>query len=258
MHALRIPLFTGAMVAVFTSINTFGSLVHYAGVVTDNAGNEITEWRTPGTAKTMDTTPDGIYGSDGYDLFFRGNNLPAHGISFLSLGPGIRQAGPSTLYASVDDPLNPGSDLSLATTTGTSTTPGAGVLQATVITYQFTNASLYPNGLRLGIWTDGLDGVRFSSEEIYVSTTGVGGGLAQVDTTPRNNNIMDAYFFNITQISNGDQFSLAVDVPPDGNWPTLQAITVDALTAVPEPSSALLILLGFCTLRFGLAGHRYA
>ena len=226
------------------------TLVQPSGAILNNSGNEITEWLTASTPKSLDTNGDGIYGTNGYDLFFAGNNLPANGITFRGLGPGITSAGPSVNYTAVDDPANPLVDKFIATTTGSGVTPGAGAVQATVITYEFTDVSLYPNGLRMGVWTDGLDGVQFSSEELYVTTTGIGGTTVQVDTTPNNNNVIDAYYFDFTGISNGDRFTLAVDVPPEGNWPTLQAITFDTLNAVPEPATATLLLLGALLVRF--------
>lgn len=209
-----------------------------AGVIVDNANNEATEFFTQTTPKSLSADRDNQYGTDGFDLFGLQVNHTAYN-TFAGIGPGIAIVGPFGGYAVIDNPNNP--DAQVRTTTNGVGGPGS---KEAVITYRITDASLIPNGFRIGIFTDALDGAQFSSQGLYVEqTAGVGPfGSAFVDLNPFRNNTIDMVFFDLTNAQTGDEYTLSVDSSVGGHA-TLQGVVFDSIV-VPEPATLALIGLG--------------
>lgn len=214
------------------SIQANAVTINVAGAIADDAGNEVTEWYTTTTLKTLDADGDNRYGSDGWDMFGLNVNHTSYN-AFAGIGPGIIIVGPFPGYAVVDNPGNP--DAQVRTSTNGIGGPGS---KEAVISYQITDATQVPNGIRIGIFTDGLDGSQFSSQEIYVEqTAGVGPfGAAQFDTNPILNNTIDMVFFDLTNLQTGDVYTISVDSGRQGHA-TLQGVVWDSLSApIPEPA----------------------
>lgn len=196
------------------------------GTIANDAGNEATQWRTTGTAKTLDADGDNVYGSSGYDmLFLQGIHAPFE--AFVTLGGGINGTGPWPGYAVVDNPQ--GGDIQLKTATG-NTTPGT---VRDVITYRLTG-SIPASGIRMGVMTDGLDGPQFASKQITLTqTAGPGAGAtATIDVSALRNQTPDMAFFDITGGQVNDQFTLRV-LTSDTGHPTAQVVTWDT---IPNPA----------------------
>ena len=220
--------------------------VVFAGAIADDSGNEITRWATSTVTKTLDADGNNHYGS--YAGEFVGvvnNNLPD--INFISIGAGNSVVGPFPGYATVDN--DAGGSGVVRTTTGPTI--------SNVITYVFQDANVAlnaPNGIRVGLFTDGLDGAGFTGGSYSVEHIRGGGSLGTATSVLAPNAVIDGHFFDVTSIQTGDWIRFSTVRGANGNFATFQGFSADIIipstTPVPEPSSALLVGLGGLAFMF--------
>ena len=210
--------------------------VSFVGVINDDSGSEISEWKTTSTSKSLDADGDNVYGTLAhlfYRIEFKGQNTR------YTFNSSDQQVGPFAGYATVDHPDGVSADTQVRTTTNNA----AGLSDEVMFT--FTAIAGSPENVRIGIATDGLNGTQFSPASIGLRQ--VGGSSAEHSLTSVNNSL-DMVFFDVTGVAGGDQFQVFGD-SGTGNFATHQFVTWDTLT-VPEPGSTLLLSLSFLVLSF--------
>ncbi len=210
------------VVLLGSAVSARGAMITAAGTIQDNAGNEISEWRTAATAKTLDSDGDNIYGSDA-KLFYR--VLGDYG-SYVQYIASETQVGPYGGYALVDHPNDTSPDTQVRTTT--SGNVGAGTLR-NMFTFAI-NGTPPALGFRVGVAFDGLDGAQFSPQEVRLTQTTGGSASASIDVEPFRNNTLDMAFFDVTDAVVGDRFTVQ-GVSGAGGYATHQIVTWDAITA---------------------------
>jgi len=223
------------IISLLTALVMVGCLnaatIAFSGSVIDNSGNEVTEWRTATTTKSMDADGDNNYGTFGAIAF---GDTTIGAMTFIGAQT---QTGPFPGYATIDDiDGSPSADRQVRTTSYN------GGLTTDIAMYTFAvNTSVEAwETLRVGIGTDGLDNGIFAPGSIGLKELGGGGGLAEVAVT--GNATIDMYFFDVTGgVSAGTQFQVFADVGTNG-YVTHQLVSLDV--AIPEPSSAALLGLG--------------
>ena len=207
--------------------------VLFSGVINDDAGSEISQWKTASTAKTLDADGDNVYGTLAhlfYTIEFKG------GGTLYSFDGSDSQIGPFAGYATVDHPAGDGTtpaDIQVRTTSN----GGGGGIDDVMFTFSARAGS--PANVRIGIATDGLDNGGFSSASIGLRQ--IAGSSAE-HTMTSTNATLDMVFFDVTGIAPGDQFQVFGDTGAFG-FATHQFVTWDV---IPEPSSAA--LLGIASL----------
>lgn len=227
------PLIAMAFAAIAFTANASAATIVFGGVINDNASSQITDWKTTSTAKTLDADGDNEYGTLAhlfYTIEFKGQN------TLYTFNSSNSQVGPFGGYATVDSP-NGGADVQVRTTSN----GGGNQMNHTMFT--FTALAGSPANVRIGVATDGLDGVQFSSATIGLRQVG-GGGSSFEHTMTSTNSTLDMVFFDVTGISGGDQFEVFAD-SGSGGFATHQFVTWDV---IPEPSAALLGGLGLLAL----------
>ncbi len=207
----------------------------YSGSVLDNSGNEVTEWRTSSTTKSLDADGDNIYGTFGGIAF---GDAVFGAMDFVSAQPQVGNAGSG--YVIIDDVTIGDPDRMVRTTTNNANTGLYGTSDSVMYTFELNTAVEAWETLRVGIGTDGLNNVNFSPGSIGLAEVGGGGGLDEVSITV--NNTVDMYFFDVTGgVAAGTQFQVFAD-PGAGGYVTHQLVSLDV--AVPEPSSVALLGIG--------------
>ncbi|MDB4488305.1 hypothetical protein N9042_00905 [bacterium] len=190
--------------------------VSFAGVVNDDSGSEISEWKTASTVKSLDGDGDNVYGTLAhlfYRIEFKGQN------TLYTFNSSDRQVGPFAGYAVVDHPDGVSPDTQVRTTTN----DAAGL--ADEVMFTFTALAGSPGNVRIGIATDGLNGAQFSPASIGLRQ--VAGSSAE-HTLTSVNNTLDMVFFDVTGVLAGDQFEVFGD-SGSGNFATHQIVTWDIL-----------------------------
>jgi hypothetical protein len=214
----------GLLAVVVTALSPAGaSTITHVGNIMDNAGSEVTEWRTATTAKTLDADGDNLYGSDAR-LFYRvyGN----YGTYIQYIGSET-QVGPYPGYTVTDHPAG-GADLQVRTTTSGGVPPGS--LRNM---FTFGIAGTPPaNGFRVGVAFDGLNGAQYSPQEIRLTQTTGGSATASVVVEPFRNNTIDMAFFDVKGAAVGEQYTVQGVAGP-GGFATHQIVTWDSLPAAP-------------------------
>ena len=228
-------------VALFPASSKAASVL-FAGVINDDAGSEISRWKTASTAKTLDGDGDNVYGTLAhlfYTIEFKGQG------TLYSFDGSDSQVGPFGGYATVDHPAGDGTtpgDIQVRTTTNNALNDTDHVM------FTFTALAGSPANVRIGIATDGLDGGGgFASASIGLRQVA---GSSVEHTMTSTNDTLDMVFFDVTGIAPGDQFEVFGDSGTNG-YATHQFVTWDA---VPEPSSAA--LLGIASLAMVLRRRR--
>jgi hypothetical protein len=212
-------------------ISANAATVAFAGVINNDAGSEITQWKTVSTTKTLDADGDNEYGTLAhlfYGIEFKGQN------TLYSFDGSDSQVGPFGGYATVDSP-NGGADVQVRTTTN-----GGGGGSDDVM-FTFTALVGSPASVRIGIATDGLNDGGYSSATIGLRQVG---GSSFEYTMTNANTTLEMVFFDVTGITAGNQFEVFADAGAYG-YTTHQFITWDV---IPEPSAALLGGLGALAL----------
>ena len=216
---------------IFLPAGIQAATITFAGVVNDDSGSEISEWKTASTVKSLDGDGDNVYGTLAhlfYRIEFKGQN------TLYTFNSSDRQVGPFAGYAVVDHP----DGVSLDTQVRTTTNDAAGLADEVMFTFTALEGS--PGNVRIGIATDGLNGAQFSPASIGLRQ--VAGSSAE-HTLTSVNNTLDMVFFDVTGVLAGDQFEVFGD-SGSGNFATHQIVTWDTLT-IPEPGSCLLLSLSF-------------
>ena len=223
MHSLPRTIRRTSLVAASALIilgpHAPGSTVAFAGVINDDAGAEISEWKTVGTVKTLDADGDNIYGTVAhlfYRVVFAGQN------TLYQFNSSDSQVGPFAGYAVVDHPDGVSPDTQVRTTTNSA----AGL--ADDVMFTFTALAGSPENVRIGIVTDGLNGAQYSPASIGLRQ--VGGSSAE-HTLTSVNNTLDMVFFDVTGIVDGDQFEVFGD-SGTGDFATHQIVTWDVLNPI--------------------------
>ena len=213
--------------------NAQAATVTFAGVINDNAGSEISQWKTVSTTKTLDGDGDNAYGTLAhlvYQYEFKGQG------TLYSFDYADSQVGPFGSYALIDAPTGLG-DINVATTSN----GGGGGADHVMFTFAALAGS--PANVRIGIATDGLDDAGYSSATIGLRQVG---GSAVEYTMTSTNSTLDMVFFDVTGITAGNQFEVFADAGAYG-YATHHFITWDV---IPEPGAASLGGLGLlCLLR---------
>ena len=196
------------------------------GGIWDDAGNEISQWRTATTPKTFDANGDNVYGSDA-KLFYQVMGDYGTYIQYIT---SQTQVGPYGGYAVVDHPNDVSPDTQVRTTTSGSVAPGS---VQNMFTFRISG-SPPPLGFRVGVAFDGLDGAQYSPQAIRLTQTTGGSATASFDVEPYRNNTLDMVFFDVTEAQVGDRFTVQGVAGP-GGYATHQFVTWDSITVPPSP-----------------------
>jgi hypothetical protein len=227
-----------------------------AGSVTDNASGQVTGWRTSSVAKSSDIDSNNVYGSLGAVVWGDGDGSSNHTTSTV-LTTGTSAAGVLG-WTFVSQAVNPDVGIGLQSFVHTQYTPidnfsasgmivpGVGSISSGngVFTFQLngTAADYLGRTVRIGIMQDYLEPGASGDGNHQFILSGPGGASANFTTPAVPNHIADLYFWDVTGVSPGDQFSITGFANPGGGGGSLASlgtITMD-LSAVPEPSAALL------------------
>ena len=230
MKTIHSPVLAGALALLAISGPARSATISFAGVINDDAGAEISEWKTAGTVKTLDADGDNIYGTVAhlfYRVIFAGQN------TLYQFNSSESHVGPFAGYAVVDHPDGVSADIQVRTTTNSA----AGL--ADDVMFTFTALAGSPANVRIGIATDGLNGAQYSPGSIGLAQVG---GASAEHTLTAVNNTLDMVFFDVTGITAGDQFQVFGD-SGTGDFATHQFVTWDEIT-IPEPAAPLLLALG--------------
>ena len=215
----RLLFTTGFISLNLFQVSTNAAQVGFVGVINDNTGSEITDWKTAATNKTLDGDGDNVYGTLAhlfYGVEFKGQN------TLYQYDSGDSQYGPDPGYAVVDDPTGDGTtpgDIQVRTTTN------GGLNDANHVMFTFTALAGSPANVRIGIATDGLNNGNFASASIGIRQVG---GMSAEHTMTSTNATPDMVFFNVTGVAAGDQFQIFGDSGVNG-YATHQFVTWDAL-----------------------------
>lgn len=238
----RYAILGGLLSLALLPASAKAATVVFSGVINDNAGSEISQWKTASTAKTLDADGDNVYGTLAhlfYTIEFKGQN------TLYSFDGSDGPVGPFPGYSVVDHPAGDGTtpgDIQVRTTTSGPT------FDTNHIMFTFSALAGSPANVRIGIATDGIDGGGgYASASIGLRQ--VAGSSAE-HTMTSTNDTLDMVFFDVTGIATGDQFEVFGDTGTNG-YATHQFVTWDV---VPEPSSAA--LLGIAGLATALRRRR--
>ncbi|MBL7077698.1 MAG: hypothetical protein ISS31_09515 [Kiritimatiellae bacterium] len=210
------------MLGFCSSLNA--ATITHVGTVTNDSNSEISQWRTAGTAKSLDADGDNIYGTAGKLVIQVLGDVPTY-VQHVSLDP---QLDPNAAYAVVDHPNDLGGDTFLGTTTSGAQTPGS---VHDMFVFNVTNFP--PTGrFRVGVATDGLDGAQFAPSEIRLTQLVGGAATASASLATITNKTLDMVFFDVVDAIPGDQFTVQ-GVAGAGGYATHQFVTWDDIP-LPE------------------------
>ena len=224
-------LILAAVLLLMSAPAARAAMVTAVGTIQDNAGNEISQWRTAATAKTLDADGDNIYGSDA-KLFYRVMGDYGSYVQYIS---SESQVGPYGGYAVVDHPNDVSADIQVRTTT--SGNVGVGTLR-NMFTFAI-NGTPPALGFRVGVAFDGLNGAQYSPQEIRLTQTTGGTASASVNVEPFRNSTLDMTFFDVTGAVVGDRFTIQ-GVSGAGGYATHQIVTWDAIVSPPTPGALVM------------------
>ncbi|MEM6821279.1 MAG: PEP-CTERM sorting domain-containing protein [Verrucomicrobiota bacterium] len=244
--------------SILSAQDLTATVITYAGEQT-NLGDG---WRTPGTAKTQDADGDNIYGTDGYLMYYTGftgstfdfdfdvnfnasNALPSY-VSITSDGADGSLAASD--FVDIDDPNNAPADF----TSGVALANGL-ALGSEASLFNLTFNGLAPStGVRVGVLVNNTPDRNPAAVRFTLDSDGA--VSSSTATNPGVGGQADYYFFDITDISDGDTFSFFAteDIldSETGGEVRVGGFTFDTI-AIPEPSTYALLALGSILL-FGL------
>lgn len=233
-----------AVIALLHQVAGAATILTYGNI----SGSEVNNWRTSGTEKTADIDGDDVYGSfasvqwtvAGINQHGAGSTNP--GWAYIGSGPQFSIAGSAILDAN-----NGGSDVQSSIT-------------LTSFTFELTGVPATYDGMtvRVGVMQDMLGSLEWGADQNkglrIVQTVGGTGdsGIVSVRGGGAGNGIPEMYFFDITGVNPGDRFEIQGLNNVSGAGVTqsgyLGPVSWD-LVAIPEPSSAVLAVLGLAILR---------
>lgn len=226
---LRMLVALVAVCAVMGAGAARAATITYAGGVWNNAGSEISQWRTAATPKSLDSDGNNVYGSDA-KLFYRVMGDYGTYVQYIT---SQLQVGPYSGYAVVDHPDGVSADRQVCTTTSNPVPVGS-------VQNMFTfavPAAPPKGGFRVGVAFDGLDGAQYSPSEVRLTQTTGGTASASVSVEPYRNNTLDMVFFDVIGAKVGDRFTVQGIAGP-GGFATHQIVTWDR---IPLPSARLAV-----------------
>jgi hypothetical protein len=198
--------------------------------VEDDADTPTSGWRNASPTKPLDIDLDNILGTDGYEVAGKVSNPSYAWIT--NLAPN-RNGGPWGLW---DDPANPSGNDTLAATIYHDST------RDTVDAFEIVihGNALAGKTLRVGI----LYGVTVNSSSTFTVTQTTGGN--QKVTTPalsHDGAALNAAFFNITGVVDGDTFLVSSTLsgagPEQVGGITLDSAPTSPATEIPEVSGTV-------------------
>lgn len=249
---LKRVFLTGAFIAASTAPLIAANITYVGVAANDDAGpyaNQVVNWRTVAQAKSLDLDLNGVYGSfgsavwgdgvvnskltdQGTGLFTGQNGAGVVGWSLVNqtvnpdLGIGL-QNFQHAAYVQIDNPTAPG----LITPGLASISPGNGTV---TIQLEGDTTNYVGRTLRLGVMWDYQEpgAVNDVSKQFDVAqTSGAGSGFATVTTPDTRTRQPKLYFFDITSITNGDQFTITGYMNPattgSGGLASIGTITMD-------------------------------
>jgi len=230
-----VSLVSAIVALTITCDAVHAAVITAAGSVVDNAGTQVTYWKTSSVSKTLDADGNNVYGSLAdlmYTVRFKGAG------TLFSFDGSDPQGSPFPGYASVDNPTGevyPNTSHSLIQVGTAAATPGEGNSHDMFTFTVLTNAT--PN-FRLGIVSDCLNDAAYSPTFTGLRQIGTGATASLASNT---NNVADMNFFDVYGAKAGDQFAVW-GVGSSSGWVSNSIVTWDAI--IPEPASLGLLALG--------------
>jgi hypothetical protein len=237
------PLIAMAVVALTFTAKAPGATIAYFNQV---EGNEVTDWRTTSTNKSLDIDGDNFYGTYAAVNWGQGSTneqgaAPSTpGWAYIAGGGQFTNAG----FTDIDHITNFPTD------------GDAGIILGS-FTFELTGtASTYlGQTVRIGVMQDMLSAGEWANDTFkglqFVQTVGAGSGdsgIISVRAGAAGDGVPEMYFFDLTNVTAGDQFQILALNGQGG--PATQAGYLGPISfdVVPEPSTALLGALGLLAL----------
>ncbi len=222
------------LLAVF--IGTSEAAITYVGFQAnvESKNNDPTSgWRNSSPSKPFDIDGDNILGTDGYHTFGNAGTTVISMPTYIGAVTRLSSsANGSTGWGLIDNPSDPSGADTLGTGMWFNTDASENIAQIVI-----TGSDLTGQILRIGVLTGGYIG---TGETLHLTQTVGGGAIAS--STALTGTGMDVAFFDLTNVSSGDTFILSASNLTTG-YRHASGLTFDTI-AVPEPSSALLGLVG--------------
>lgn len=233
--------------------------ITFVGVASDTQGytstqaaaGEVTSWRTSSVAKTYQLNGNNVYGSTlgAVDFVTGAVNIQTAGSGVFGWSydaPGGTQynKGPAGVsYTTIDNPA--------ASPNYVNGTAAAGIdVPSLTFGLEGTQADYTGKVVRVGIMQNVLDPAEQTLDTgKTIQITGPGGSASPVESVTGTDGVPNMYFFDITGITAGDQFTIRVtsnpNVPPgsgDGAAGYVGPVSWD-IASVPEPATGGPLLL---------------
>ena len=270
MHMKNQTILNGMLAVSFAALaatQAKAATVTYWGSVADNAGNQVTEWRNSSTPKTADIDGNNVYGTFGAVIWGDGANATKLTPAGTRLSVGESATGVLG-WSLANQTVNPDLGIGLQNFQHAGYVPinnlaGTGFVQPGVasispgngtVTISFNGllADYAGQTLRFGVMQDYQEGSAVNDvnkQFTLTQTAGLGSGSASFTTPGTRNQLAELYFFDITGIAPGDQFTLTGFANPattgQGGLASIGTLTFDM---VPEPSTAAIVGLGLSAL----------
>jgi hypothetical protein len=255
MRSANLAIVAFASALVLSGLTANAATISSAGSVVDDAGGQVTFWKTTSVGKSLDSDGDNVFGTLA-DLMY--TIRYKNGGTLFSFDGSDPQVGPFPGYAQVDDPNgepypNTSHGLIPVRTTTDNGATGTGNAHDMFI---FTVLTAGTPDFRLGIANDGLDNAGYSSASVglrQVAGPSNTGATANLSATA--NNVIDMHFFDVRGAQIGDQFAVW-GIGGAFGYVTHSIVTWDTLGPVTIPEPASLGMLGLAGL--GVISRRRA
>ncbi|PXA03436.1 hypothetical protein DDZ13_12135 [Coraliomargarita sinensis] len=210
-----------------------GAVITYVGHqdnVDAKTDDPTSGWRNTTPAKTHDIDGDNILGTDGYAMFRNNSAFSVVSLpSYISAVTHVStHSNANASFGVMDNPSDPsGSDdinygLWYLTTTGGTTD---------VFTFTITGTDLDGKTLRVGLAYDGYNGS--GNQQLTITQTAGGAAADNSGTVSWGNDGLDFVFFDITEVNDGDVFT--VNASAGAGLPHVSGVTFDVITDIATP-----------------------